>query len=119
MIHQLIDGFEATELHDDQSQLEFGFHCLDAAYASLKETFQAQASLKDGQEFQIKVGKALGIVSKNDQIIKFAQKAGFMLVIRKDPEDGDIRIKARPDAALDLKALHEAILKIDQENLVT
>ncbi|CAN5308056.1 hypothetical protein BH10PAT2_BH10PAT2_3540 [soil metagenome] len=113
MINELIGGFESTGLHDDDSQLQFGMHCLDAAYAALKETFQARDSIKEGTAFQIKVGKALGIESKNDQVIKFAQKAGFMLVVKKNPEDGAMRIKVRPDADLDLKALHEKILKKD------
>jgi len=113
MIHELINGFESTGMHDDDSLLQFGIHCLDSAYASLRETFQARDSIKNGTSFSISVGKALAIVSKNDQVIKFAQKAGFMVVIKQNPEDGAIRIKARPDAQLDLISLHKKILQID------
>lgn len=113
LIHELIGGFESTGEHNNQDQLEFGSHCFDAAYMALKETFQARDSMKTGLEFVISAGKALAIISKNDQVIKFAQKAGFMLVIKQDPEDGAIRIKARPDAKLDLKPLADKIAEID------
>ncbi len=113
MIHELIGGFESLGLHDDDSQLQFGIHCFESAYAALKETFQARDSISAGTEFTLKVGKALGIESKNDQVIKFAQKSGYMVVVRKDPTGGEVRIKARPDADLDLKVVHEKILKLD------
>ncbi len=114
LIHELIGGYEAASEHDDNSLAQFGLHCFDGAYAALKDTFQARDSIHEGIEFQIKAGKALGIMSKNDEVIKFAQKAGFALVIRKSPEGGEVRIKARPDAELDLKAVQEKILVLDQ-----
>ncbi len=113
MIHELISGYESLGLHDDDSQLQFGMHCFESAYAALKDTFQARDSLKLGTEFEIKAGKALAIESKNDEVIKYAQKSGFMVVVKRNPEDGDIRIKARPDGDIDFKTLYEKILKID------
>lgn len=113
MIHELISGFESTDPHNDDSQMFFGLQCLDAGYASLKETMQAQEVLRTGQDFQIKAGKSLGIETRNDRVIKYAQREGYILVIRKDPKSGEMRIKARPDAELDLKALADEIAKID------
>lgn len=113
MIHELISGFEKTGLHDDDAQLQFGMHCFDAAYASLKETLQAEESLSEGTNIELKTGKALAIESKNDQVIKYAQKKGFTLVIRRDPTDGAIRIKARPDSTIDLTQLYEKIQTLD------
>ncbi len=114
MLHELLKGFESSDPHNDDSLLHFGLQCMDAAYACLRDYFQAQESLKEGQTFELPQGKALGIETRNDFIIQFAQKNGFVIVVRKDSKNGEIRIKARPDTDIDLKALHEKILKVDQ-----
>jgi hypothetical protein len=114
MLHQVLKGFESSDPHNDDSLLHFGLQSLDAAYASLRDYFQAQDSLKEGEQFELPQGKALAIESRNDFIIQFAQKNGFALVIRKDPKNGEIRIKARPDTNIDLKDVYEKVLKVDQ-----
>lgn len=114
MLPSLLHGFESVDPHNDESQMHFGFTCFDCAYASLKETIQAKEVVeKDGQTFQIGQLKCLAIESKNDIVMKYAQKMGYSLVIRKDPTSGEVRIKARPDSSVELKPLSEAILKVD------
>jgi hypothetical protein len=113
MFHELLEGFEGVDPHDDDSQLQFGIHCFDCAYNSIKETLQAQEEVEKGTQFELPMGKCLGMETRNDHAIKFAQKAGYVVVVRKDPKTGEIRIKARPDFDIDLKAAHEAISKID------
>jgi hypothetical protein len=114
MLSELLRGFESVDPHNDDSQLEFGMKCLDCAYAALKETIEAQAEIEKGQTFELPVGKCLAILTRNDRTVKQAQKAGFQVVIRKDPKTGEMRIKARPDAKIDLTPLSEEIKKIDQ-----
>ncbi len=114
MLPSLLHGFESVDPHNDESQMHFGFTCFDCAYASLKETIQAKEVVeKDGQTFQIGQLKCLAIESKNDTVMKYAQKMGYSLVVRKDPTSGEVRIKARPDSSVELKPLSEAILKVD------
>lgn len=113
MIHELLEGFENVDPHDDDSQLHFGLQCFDCAYIAIKETIQAQEAVQNGHVFKLPVGKCLGMETRNDHAIKYAQKSGFVVVVRKDPKSGEIRIKTRPDSSIDLKAAHEAILKID------
>jgi hypothetical protein len=114
MIHQVIRGLEFVYLNDDDAQLHFGFTCLEGAYSSLKQHVRAQEIIeKEAQFFDIKAGRVMAVETRNDDTIKLAQKQGVTLVIRKDPEQGHIRIKARPDSAVELKPLHEAIIAID------
>lgn len=114
MIHELIKGIEYLEEHTDDSQLNFGMTCLDSAYAVLTQYVKAQEIIaSEGQEFHLKNGPALALETSNDDAIKLAQKAGYILVIRKDPVLGSVRIKARPDADLTLEALRDAVLKKD------
>lgn len=114
MIENLIRGMEFTDPHNDDSQLHFGMQCLDTAYAALEQHLKAAEIVAQAQlSFKIKAGQCLALETRNDDTVKLAQKMGYTLVIRKSPEDGSLRIKARPDAAITLKALAEEIQKID------
>jgi hypothetical protein len=114
MIHELIKGAEYLELHTDDSQMHFGMQCLDHAYAVLVQYLKASEIVAQrGEEFTMPFGKCLSLETRNDDTIKLAQKIGFLLVVRKDPEHGHIRIKARPDSAIELKQLYEEIKKRD------
>lgn len=115
MLPSLLHGFESVDPHNDESQLHFGFTCFDCAYASLKENIQAQEAInQDGQPFFLGDLRCLAIETKNDSVMKVAQKLGYVLVIRKDPSSGEVRIKARPDAPLELRPLADQILALDQ-----
>lgn len=114
MIHELIRGLEFTDPHDDDSQLHFGLSCLDAAYATLKQHLRAKEIIAEkGIDFNIAEGKCLGVETSNDDTIKQGQKMGYILVVRKDPKKGNVRIKSRPDSKLDLKDAHEKIKQLD------
>lgn len=116
MINELIRGMEYFDPHNDDSQLHFGMTCLDSAYAVLTQRVKAEEIIeKKGQEFKIKAGKALALDTRNDDTLKMAQKMGYVLAVRKDSKLGNIRIKVRPDVNLDLKALYEKIIEIDQK----
>ncbi len=114
MLHEIIRGLEFIGLHDDDSQLHFGFTCLDGVYSSLKQHYKAKDILRDKAEyFQTKIGQCMAVETRNDDTLKLAQKHGAVIAIRKDSTDGHIRIKARPDAKLDLKELADEIKMID------
>ena len=114
MIHELIRGIEFTHPHDDDSQMQFGLKCLDAAYAALTQQVKAKEIIEEkGQNFKINNLNCLALETRNDDTIKVAQKQGYDLVIKKDPKQGNIRIKLRPDTKIVLKKLHDAVLQAD------
>jgi len=116
MIQELIRGHEYTDPHNDDSQLHFGFQCLENAYANLTQHFKALEIInRKGKTIEIKNGKALVLLTRNDNTIKVAQKQGYLLVARKDPKLGHIRIKARPDAPFNLDELEKKVLAADQK----
>lgn len=116
MIQELIRGHEYTDPHNDDSQLHFGFQCLENAYASLTQHFKALEIIRQkGYELEIEGGKALVLLTRNDDTIKVAQKQGYLLVARKDPKLGHIRIKVRPDAPFNLDELEKKILAADRK----
>jgi hypothetical protein len=115
MIPELLRGHELSARHDDDSQLHFGLQCLDHAYNSLKSKLKAQQLIEEqGENFQIKAGPCLGIKTNNDDTLKEAQKMGYVLVLRKDKDEGNILIKARPDSSIELKPLSDKIQSLDQ-----
>jgi hypothetical protein len=116
MIHELIRGLEFSELHNDDSQLHFAMTCLDSAYSTMKEQLRAIEIIEErGERFQIGCGQALAVETHNDDVLKLGQKQGNVLVIKKDPDEGHIRIKARPDSPIDLTRLYQEILKKDSD----
>ena len=115
MIQELVHGLERQPDHDDLMQLEFGMRMLDAGYAVLSEQLEAQVELDTkGHVFALQRGSGISLETGNDATIKLAQKQGHMLVIKKDPKTGNIRIKLRPDAGFDLSLLRDAILQKDR-----
>lgn len=115
MIHELIRGLEFQNPYDDTALLNFGMQCLDAAYSALKQNLRAYEILAHKSvEFELKEGKAIAVESRNDDTMKMAQKQGFVLVVRKDPKQGHVRVKARPDSSIDLRPLYETIIEKDR-----
>jgi hypothetical protein len=116
MIHELIRGLEFSDPHNDESQVHFGMTCLDSVYATLTQQIKAEEIIATkGEKFEIKAGQAIAVETRNDDTIKIAQKMGFVIAVRKDPKMGNIRIKVRPDAEMDLQLLHEKITATDHK----
>ncbi len=115
MIQELIKGMELSDRNSDEAMLQFGMECLDNSLYVMRQRFAAEEEIAlKAEDFQIKGGTALAILSSNDDTIKLAQKEGHILVIRKDPQLGNIRIKARPDADLSLDKLRDKITAVDK-----
>ncbi|MDR0462664.1 MAG: hypothetical protein LBG64_00350 [Pseudomonadales bacterium] len=114
MLHEIISGMDYTETEDDAYQVSFGCKCFDFIYGNMERLVKAKETIEaKGIPFQIKSGRALAIETRNDETISLAQKEGYQLVIRKDPGNGQVRIKARPDSDFDLRQIYEDIIKAD------
>jgi hypothetical protein len=114
MIHELLHGLEFQNPYDDEALLQFGTQCLDAAYSSLKQNLKAyEVIAHNGVEFELSAGIGLGLETSNDDTIKIAQKQGYIVVVRKDPKLGNIRIKARPDSSIDLRKMYDLLCDKD------
>lgn len=113
LIQNLIDGLQRYGVQDDEALLQFGFSCLDAAYASLGAEIQAKQELAKGKEFETKWGKGIAIETSVDEVLKLAQKSGYVIAVKKDPKRGDIRIKAVPGQGIDLTPIYKTITNTD------
>lgn len=113
-LSELLSGLKTIGFQD-LDVVTFGMDALDATYANFKERVAAEEEMSSGTEFMSRWGKAFGIVSNNDEILKFAQKEGYQVVVRKDPDEGNVRIKAVPGKNIDLSPIYEKIIARDSE----
>lgn len=99
----------------DEEVVEFALTALDSIYAAFKVRVAAEEEVGQGTKFETPWGEGLAIETSNDEVIKYGQKQGFVVVVRKDPEYGNIRIKAVPGKKIDLTKIYEKILRKDPE----
>jgi hypothetical protein len=93
----LLDGMKFLKPNEDDYYVEWGREILDAMVHTFENRVWAEREIKEnGKAFYTRWGKALGFETINDGVIKLAQKMGYMLVVRKDPRKGYVRIKAKP-----------------------
>ena len=121
-IVSLIQGYKLNHQKDDHALVEFIMECLDAVLQNLEKKIWAEKEIKEkGVEFESKWGKAIGIETINDEVLKLSQMMGYMVTVRKDPEGGFVRIKAMPDKrgseslGIDLTEAYDNLKKLDYE----
>lgn len=94
---ETINGFRMMFPKDDQALVEFIMKVLDAQVHTFENRLWAEEEIaQKGVEFETKWGRALGIETLNDEVLKLAQKMGYVVTVRKDPHLAAVRIKVRP-----------------------
>lgn len=120
----ILSGYKLMYQHLDDKIAERILEELDALLHAFEAKIWAENEIKEkGIEFETKWGKGLGVETLNDAVLKLAQLQGYSIVIRKDPENDFIRIKARPSKRnsisndeIDLTPVHEKIKEKDHES---
>ncbi len=124
----LLEGYKLLKQGQDMDYVNFGFVCLDAMIHTFENRIWAEKEIKEkGIEFKTKYGKGMGFETLNDTVLKLAQKMGYVLVVRKDPRKGYVRIKALPFSEnqkskiknqkydIDLTLAYEQLRRIDPD----
>ena len=116
----LLDGLKYEKPGQDMLYLEFGMQCLNAFVAEFENRIWAEKEITEkGVKFDTRFGPGMGFETLNDTVLKLAQKKGYVLVVRKDPRKGYVRIKALPDQeenkGANLSLVYEQLKKIDPE----
>lgn len=112
----ILDGLKLQKVDDDLLYTDFIIQCLDALQHEFQNKIWAEKEIAEhGSKFETKWGKAIGFNTINDSVVKLAQKMGYVLVIRKDPRKGYVRIKATPQEKIDLTLLSEQLRKMDPQ----
>lgn len=113
-MEEILAGLRSGKKFSDLELVAFGSVCYDGVYVALKMRVSAEKDLRGlGETFESKWGKSLSIENQNDEVMKLAMRQGYKLVVRKDKENGNVRIKAVPDQDIDLEPVYEEIKKVD------
>jgi len=109
-----LDGWKLLYPDNDQKIVDLGLACLDGIYKQFQNKVWAEKLLtEEGIEFKTKWGRAVGVETPNDEVIHLGQKIGYILVVRKDPKKGYVRIKSLPDPKIDLTEIVEVLRRAD------
>ena len=115
----ILDGLKFQFPNQDDYCTEFISKSLDAILHQFENRIWAEKEIaKNGQEFKTKFGKGIGFEIINDSVIKLAQKMGYVIVLRKDPRKGYVRIKAIPATDkinIDLTSACKKLKKLDPD----
>lgn len=118
----IIQGYKLVNQKNDPALVEFIFTCLDSVLQNFEKKIWAEREIKEKAiEFESHWGKALGIESINDEVLKNAQLSGYKVVVRKDPTGGFVRIKSVPDKrnseslGIDLTEAYEKLKELNPE----
>ena len=110
----IFDGIKSAYTDDNAKIINFGLEILDMVYKVMQERVWAEEVLeREGTEFVSNWGKAIAFETINDTVLKLAQKKGYILVVRKDPKKGYIRIKGNPLSKVDLTEKFKIFQKSD------
>ena len=93
-----LDGLKLAKPNQDKYYVDFVSDCLDAILHEFENRIWAEKEIAtNGKKFETRFGKGIGFETINDSVIKLAQKMGYVIVVRKDPRKGYVRIKALPN----------------------
>ncbi len=120
-IVNILDGLKFERPGQDIYFVDFISSCLDALLLDFENKVWSEREIeKNSVKFETKWGRGLGLESINDSVIKMAQLMGYVVVVRRDPRKGYVRIKARPNdvgstKGIDLTLAYEKLSKMDPQ----
>lgn len=113
----ILEGLKVQFPNQDDYYVEFVSKSLDAVLHNFENRIWAEKEIaQNGQKFDTRFGKGIGLETINDSVIKLAQKMGYAIVLRKDPRKGYVRIKTVPSTDkinIDLTSVYEKLRKMD------
>lgn len=114
-LENVLEGLKSQKPNQNDYYTNFIMNCLDALLYDFENRVWAEEEIKKAEKFKTSKGEALGFEIINDSAVKLAQRMGYILVIRRDPRKGYVRIKARPDSGIDLTPVYEQLKKMDPD----
>ncbi|MEK7129505.1 MAG: chromate resistance protein ChrB domain-containing protein [Patescibacteria group bacterium] len=109
-----IDGWRLLYADNPIRIVELGMAALDGIYKTFQNKVWAERELREKSiEFSTKWGKGIGVTTVNDEVVHLGQKMGYVVVVRKDPKKGYLRIKALPKAEIDLTPVYNRLKALD------
>lgn len=114
-LHSILSGLRRMGKIDIEV-IQYGFLGLNATLKNLKAEIKAKEEIKKGIEFQTPWGKAIALETGNELFLWESEKAGYVLAVKKDPDEGSVRIYARYDSDVNLKKAYQKLKEMDKKS---
>lgn len=114
---QMLDGLkQGEEKYDSERLARFGLEACDGIFREMKNKVSAGTILETGTIFKSPWGQGIGVETTNDGALRLGERIGYMIVVKKDPRKGNVRIYAHPKSGADLTKTYEEIGKRDPQS---
>ncbi len=115
-LHELINAWAGMYQDNPQKVMALGFMALDGVLNVFKNKVRAEEVIKkQGEEFQSPWGVGLMIETGNSYVEHLAQKMGYVVIVRRHPDKGFVRITARWDKGVDLSEVYAKLKLMDPQ----
>lgn len=110
--HRLIDELKKIG-YRDREVVAVGEVFLNALLHLLENKIRTAEELKAGKKFLTPWGRGIALMSGNRLVEKEGLIQGYSVVVRKNPENGAVRIASRWDRGVDLTEIYHCLQEID------
>lgn len=112
-LHTVLSGLKMVFPRNNDKYVDWVSESLDGVYAIMKSKVKAEEEVKEGFKFKTQWGEGVAVVTRNDGIMDVAMKNGYAIVVRKDPNEGYVRITGNNACKVDLTKAYEMVGKHD------
>ena len=112
-LHNILSGVKMNYRGDFYKAIDWTIDALEAVYKLLQSKILAEKEVARGQKFKTRWGKGVGVYTKNDAVMDVGIKNGYALVVRKDPDQGYVRITGSNKHKVDFTKAYKEIVKRD------
>lgn len=96
-IEGISEGLKIEWPGRDKKNLDFLMTCLDLLLHTFEKRIWAEREIREkGQKFETRYGKGIALETVNDMVLALGIKMGYIIVVKRDPKRGFVRIKTRP-----------------------
>jgi len=115
LFHNVLLGWKILYPKQDEKYIEWTINALEAIYKLLQLKVIAEREIREGKKFKTRWGEGVAVYTHNDLILDLAIKNGYAVVLRKDPDRGNVRVNGSNTKNVDLTGAYELVKEKDPE----
>ncbi len=116
LLSEIVDAWSGIYSQDYLRVATLAGLALDGVLLAFKSRVRAEKDIKNkGWQFKTPWGKGLAVETANGAVEHLGQKIGYSLVVRKDPQKGNLRIVGRWDRGVDLSQTYDILSRKEKQ----
>lgn len=113
-LHNVLSGLKMAFPRNNDKYISWVSDSLDGVYLIMQSKVKAQKEVDKGLKFKTRWGEGVAVYTRNDGVMDVAIKGGYALVVRKDPNEGYVRVTGSNAHNVDFTKAYELITKKDK-----